>query len=128
MKMLANKIWKTKGWLFISIIGLVLINWLASIYHMRIDFTNDKRFTLSTSTKEILKKLDEKINIDIFLKGEFPSSFKKLANNTSEILQEFKEIAGNKIQYNFISPQEEMEGTHVTYGDSLSSMGMYAIN
>lgn len=128
MKMLANKIWKTKGWLFISIIGLVLINWLASIYHTRIDFTNDKRFTLSTSTKEILKKLDEKINIDIFLKGEFPSSFKKLANNTSEILQEFKEIAGNKIQYNFISPQEEMEGTHVTYGDSLSSMGMYAIN
>jgi hypothetical protein len=43
------------------------------------------------------------------------SSFKKLANNTSEILQEFKEIAGNKIQYNFyIAARRDGRYVHVT--------------
>ena len=126
--MLIKKVWVGKTWLVIIIAILVLINWLASIYHTRIDLTNEKRFTLSTPTKNILKKLDEKIQVDIFLKGEFPSSFKKLANSTGEILQEFKEIAGNKMQFNFISPDEEMAGSSITYGDSLSSMGLYPIN
>jgi ABC-2 type transport system permease protein len=128
MGTLANKIRRRKTWLPITILLLVLINWLASIFHTRIDFTNEKRFTLSIPTKKLLKKVDDKIQIDVFLKGEFPSSFKKLANSTGEVLQEFKEIAGNKIQYNFISPEEEMPDANVTYGDSLSSMGLYAIN
>ena len=128
MKAPVNNIFRTKLWLPVTIIMLVLINWLASIYHTRIDFTNEKRFTLSAPTKKILKKLDDKIQVDVFLKGEFPSSFKKLSNSAGEILQEFKEVAGNKIQYNFISPDDLVEGTDVKYGDSLSSMGLYAIN
>ena len=128
MKAPVNNIFRTKLWLPVTIIMLVLINWLAYIYHTRIDFTNEKRFTLSAPTKKILKKLDDKIQVDVFLKGEFPSSFKKLSNSAGEILQEFKEVAGNKIQYNFISPDDLVEGTDVKYGDSLSSMGLYAIN
>jgi gliding-associated putative ABC transporter substrate-binding component GldG len=44
------------------------------------------------------------------------------------MLQEFREIAGNNIQYNFISPEEEMEGAGVTYGDTLTGLGLYPIN
>jgi len=128
MKSAGIKIWESKLWLPITIIILVFINWLASVYHTRIDFTNEKIFTLSAATKKILRKLDDKVQVDVFLKGEFPSSFKKLANSTGEVLEEFKEIAGNKIQFNFISPDDLMEGTDVKYGDSLASMGLYAIN
>ena len=113
---LINKIWKSKFWLLITIVVLVAINWLASLYHTRIDFTNEKRFTLSSPTKKILKKLDDAVQVDVFLKGEFPSGFKKLANSTSEILQEFKEVAGKKLQYNFISPDENVEGTSYYMG------------
>lgn len=123
-----NKIWKSKFWLPVIIIALVLINWLASLYHTRIDFTNEKRFTLSAPTKKILKNLDEVVTVDVFLKGEFPSGFKKLANSSNEILNEFKEIAGSKLQYNFISPDEEMPGTLIKWGDTLSALGLYPIN
>ena len=113
----------------IAVIGfLLVINWLASIYHTRIDLTNEKRFTLSNPTKKILRKLNDPVSVDIFLKGEFPSGFKKLANSTTEILQEFREIAGNKLTYNFISPDEEMEGTNVKWGDTLSALGLFPIN
>lgn len=123
-----NKIWTSKLWLPIVIAVLVLVNWLASLYHTRLDFTDEKRFTLSKPTKKILKNIDDAVQVDIFLKGEFPSAFKKLANSTAETLNEFKEVSGNKLQYNFVSPDDEMEGTAVKWGDTLSALGLYPIN
>lgn len=128
MTNILNKVWKSKLWLFITIAFLVTINWLASLYHTRIDFTNEKRFTLSKPTKKILKNLDDVVQVDVFLKGEFPSGFKKLSNSSNEILNEFKEFAGSKLQYNFISPDDKIEGTTVKWGDTLTAMGLYPIN
>ncbi len=128
MNSMIKKIWKSKLWLLITIVALVAVNWLASLYHTRIDFTNEKRFTLSAPTKKVLQKLDDVVQIDVFLKGNFPSGFKKLALSTDEVLTEFKEIAGKKIQYKFISPDETVENTNVTWGDTLSALGFYPIN
>ena len=123
-----GKIWKSKLWLLIAVLFLFGINWLASIYHTRVDLTNEKRFTLSDPTKKLLKKLDDVVEVKVFLKGDFPSGFKKLANSTGEMLQEFKEVAGNKLQFSFVSPDDEMEGTNVKWGDTLGGMGLYPIN
>lgn len=112
----------------ITIIALVAFNWLASLYHTRIDFTNEKRFTLSAATKKVLKKIDDVVQVDVFLKGDFPSGFKKLANSTGEVLQEFKEVAGKKLQYRFISPEENVEGTDIKWADTLGALGFYPIN
>ncbi len=128
MKRIIRKIWTSKFWLLIVIAMLALINWSASIYHTRLDLTNEKRFTLSNPTIKILKHLDDVVQVDIFLKGEFPSAFKKLANSTDETLNEFKEISGNQLQYNFINPDDEVEGTKVKWADTLNSMGLYPIN
>lgn len=117
-----------KLWLPLAIVVLVIINWLASLYHTRIDFTNEKRFTLSKPTKKILHGLDDVVQVDVFLKGDYPSAFKKLANSTGEVLNEFKEIAGSKLQYNFISPDDVIEGTDVKWGDTLAATGLYPIN
>lgn len=123
-----NTIWKSKLWLLITIAALVAINWLASLYNTRIDFTNEKRFTLSAPTKKVLQKLDDVVQVDVFLKGDFPSGFKKLANSTGEILQEFKELAGKKLQYRFISPDETVDGSNVLWADTLGALGFYPIN
>jgi gliding-associated putative ABC transporter substrate-binding component GldG len=125
---LAKKIGRSSIWLPITLIILVAINWLASMFHARIDLTNEKRFTLSAPTKKILRQLDDVVEIKVFLKGEFPSGFKKLANSTSETLQEFREVAGNKLRYDFVSPEEDMDGTNVKWGDTLSALGLYPIN
>jgi len=123
-----NRIWKGKGWFFITAILLVLVNWLASVYHARIDLTNEKRFTLSAATKKILRNLDDQVEVKVFLKGDFPSGFKKLANNTQETLEEFQEASFGKLKYNFVSPDELMDDTEVKWGDTLSAMGLYPIN
>jgi gliding-associated putative ABC transporter substrate-binding component GldG len=128
MKRIFSKIWKSKLWLLITIVLLGAANWLASLYHTRIDFTNEKRFTLSSPTKKVLQKLDDVVQVDVFLKGDFPSGFKKLANSTNEVLSEFKEIAGKKLRYRFISPDENVEGTNISWADTLDALGFYPIN
>ena len=119
---------KSKWQIPMLLLLLLGINWAASIWHTRIDFTNENRFTLSNASKTLLKELKAPVEVDVFLKGNYPSGFKKLSASTADMLQEFREIAGNNIQYNFISPEEEMEGTGVTYGDTLTGLGLYPIN
>jgi ABC-2 type transport system permease protein len=123
-----RKIFNSRLWLLILIVFLVAVNWLASGFHARIDLTNEKRFTLSKATKKVIRKIDEPVTVDVFLKGNYPSGFRQLSTATNDLLQEFKEIGGNKIQYNFISPDDVVPGTEVKYSDTLSSMGLYPIN
>jgi ABC-2 type transport system permease protein len=125
---MSTKIFNNKFWLPIIFIILVAINWGASLFHARIDLTNEKRFTLSNPTKKLLKKIDEPVTIDVFLKGNYPSGFRQLSASTNDLLREFKEIGGSKIKYNFINPDEVVTGTDVKYADTLSAMGMYPIN
>lgn len=107
---------------------IVLINWAATIWHSRVDLTAEHRFTLSNSTRKLLRNLKEPVEVDIFLAGNLPSGFKKLATSTNDILQEFKEVAGSKIRFIFTDPSSTIEGTEVTYKDSLSSEGLLPIN
>ncbi|HEX7904951.1 MAG TPA: gliding motility-associated ABC transporter substrate-binding protein GldG [Chitinophagaceae bacterium] len=115
------------GWLLLLVI-LIVINFLASSFHTRFDLTKEKRYTLSNATKRLLKNLNDDVQIDVFLKGEFPAGFKKLANSTEEFLQLLKDRNGSNIHYRFISPQEEMPGSAKLYGDSLAAMGAVPIN
>ncbi len=108
---------------------LLVVNLAAGLFHSRIDLTKEKRYTLSTATKDLLKALDDDIQIDVFLKGDFPSGFRKLANSTEEFLQLLKDRNGAKVHYRFISPLEAVPGgTGQSYGDSLVALGASPIN
>lgn len=125
----SQKILATKyGW-FVLLIILFGINFLASGIHSRFDLTKEKRYTLSKATKDLLKNLDDDLEIDVFLKGDFPAGFRKLANTTSEFLQLLKDRNGSWIHYKFISPQDEMPGVNGTkYQDTLAGLGASPIN
>lgn len=88
---------------------LVLLNILSTRLHFRWDLTSEKRFSLSDPTKNMLKHLDDVVNIEIYLKGSFPAGFQKLQESTREVLQQFKEYGGNKIRFQFINPTEGLD-------------------
>lgn len=115
------------GWLVLLLL-LLAINFLASVVHTRVDLTKEKRYTLSSATKYLLKDLDEDVQIDVFLKGEFPAGFRKLANSTAEFLDLLKDRNSRHIHYRFISPTDVMPETGKPYGDSLVNMGAVPIN
>ena len=90
--------------LIYSIIFIVLINAIGSFAHFRLDLTAEKRHTISIATKKILTDLDDIIYIKVYLEGDFPAGFKRLQNQIRETLENFKNIAGNRLDFEFINP------------------------
>lgn len=129
MKSVINKIFRSKIGIPLTIILLLALNWLGSIFHTRIDFTNERRFTLSRSTESILKNLDSTVEITVLLTGDVKSEFKKLSNSTRELLENFKNYGGNKIQYKFELPGEGLnDSLKANVFDSLIYMGLRPTN
>ena len=81
MKKMIQKILASKYWWLAMLLALVGINFLAARFHYRLDLTKEKRYTLSKATREMLKNLDDDVSIEVFLKGDFPAGFRKLANS-----------------------------------------------
>jgi gliding-associated putative ABC transporter substrate-binding component GldG len=117
---------KTKYWWVWLLAGVVVINYVASLIHYRIDLTSEKRYTLSSPTKKLLRDLKDQVEIDVFLAGDLPADFKNLRNNAEELLQEFKEHS-NSISYRFHRPGEGLESaekeSYLNYLDSLGIRG-----
>lgn len=90
-------------YILVLIVGLILVNLLASIFHQRFDLTQDQRFTLSPAAKAIIDKVKSPIVIDVFLKGNFPPEFRKLQNETRQLLEEFEAYNPN-IRFDFTDP------------------------
>ena len=88
----------------VVIVILLLINFVASFLFKRFDLTKEKRYTLSESTKKLLKNLDDVVYIKVYLQGDFNPNFTRLKNETKEILDEFRAYSNNNLEYELINP------------------------
>ena len=87
---------------------LICVNVLASYFHAGLDLTKEKRFSLSPSTKSLLRNMKEVAVVDVYLKSEnkFPAYLQRMQESVRERLTSFKDVAGNKIVFRFIDPFE----------------------
>ena len=92
----------------IALVCLLAVNYIAKLWHTRIDLTQDKRYTLSEVSKKTLAKIQNPIVIDVLLKGNIPTEFKKLQTETIQLLDEYA-AANNNIIVNFVNPLEGEE-------------------
>jgi len=90
--------------LAIILAGILLVNFVASNFFTRFDFTAEKRYTLSPITKNILVGLQDQVQITVYLEGDFPAGFKRLRNATNDLLRDFDSYAGDKLQFDFVNP------------------------
>lgn len=92
--------------MLLAIIIVILLNITGSFIFHRFDLTSEKRYTLSDATKKLLATIDETVYVKVYLEGEFPAGFKRLRNETKEMLDEFRTYSNNNIEYEFINPSE----------------------
>ena len=90
----------------VTIAIVVLLNVIGSYVFTRFDLTSEKRYTLSPTTKEILKNLDDYVYFRVYLEGnDLPAEYKKMRRETKEMLDEFRAYS-KFIDYEFINPGE----------------------
>lgn len=83
-------------------IGLVIAAGSSTV-RMRLDLTEEKRYSLSEGTESLLDQVSEPILITVYLEGEFPAGFERLKIETRYMLEEWAARNGN-IFFEFINP------------------------
>ncbi|TAH22222.1 MAG: gliding motility-associated ABC transporter substrate-binding protein GldG [Cytophagales bacterium] len=125
---------QTKKWedilQFIAVFLLiVLTNIYAGRYFFRLDLTEEKRYTITEPTKEILKKLDDQVYIEVYLDGDLNAGFKRLQKSIRETLDEFTIYGGTNMQYKFVNPDEaSSEADRTNFYNQLIGKGVQPTN
>ena len=96
----------------LTLVLIVVINVIGAFVFTRFDLTSEKRYTLSETTKETLRSLDDYVYFKVYLEGDFPAGFKKLRRETKEMLDEFRAYS-KYIDYEFINPTEGVDRTEI---------------
>ncbi|MCB0520886.1 MAG: gliding motility-associated ABC transporter substrate-binding protein GldG [Lewinellaceae bacterium] len=86
------------------VLGIALfLNILGNAFFAHLDLTEEKRFTLTEPTQQLLDSLDDVVYVEVLLEGEFPAGFKRLQRSTREMLDDFRSQSGF-IEYSFVDP------------------------
>ena len=113
------------GW----ILALVLINVLSVFFHTGIDLTAEKRYTLSTSTEILVNSLDQPMKLTVYMDGDLPAGFKKLADRAEDISSAFRSMSKGNFVVEFERPGAGLNDTaKAILFDSLQLMGINATN
>ena len=89
-----------------ALLLLLVINYIAQQWHSRIDLTQDKRYTLSETTRKTLSQIQQPLVIDVLLKGNIPTEFKKLQTEAIQLLEEYT-ATNDHLIVNFVNPLED---------------------
>ncbi|MDL2296978.1 gliding motility-associated ABC transporter substrate-binding protein GldG [Bacteroidales bacterium OttesenSCG-928-C03] len=111
-----------------AVLLLIAINIISSYLFFRIDLTADKRHSLSPASIEMLKELEDKVYVKVYLKGDdFPADYKLFAKKVQEFLQELRGYS-NQIHVEFIDPVagKNREEINSIYGE-LAQRGLTPI-
>ena len=96
-------------WWVIAIVGVVLLNVAAHFCVLRLDLTDDQRYSLSTATKELLNELDAPVEVTVYLASDLNPSFQRLKNATAEMVEEMGKLRPSKspLKGDFADPSSE---------------------
>lgn len=123
-RILNSKYW----WLWLGLV-FIIITYLVSLTHFRVDLTQEKRYSLSPSTKRLLRNMEGNIEIEVFLTGELSAGFRKLSIASEELLAEFKEYGKTNLQYRFVKPGDGLpDSLRYQLYDSLAQVGIRPFN
>lgn len=94
--------------LLITVAILLLLNFISVFFFHRFDLTQDHRYTLSSTTLNILKEVKQPLSIKVYLQGELPAEFKRLQLESKQLLEEFQAYNSNII-IEFVDPLENKD-------------------
>lgn len=104
-----NEKWQRLINMALLLVVLILVNILANArfgdtaLYGHVDLTEDKRFTLTQGTRDLLGEVDEVVFVRVLLDGEFPAGFRRLQDASREMLAKFRR-ENRLVEYEFEDP------------------------
>jgi ABC-2 type transport system permease protein len=115
----------SKRTVYILIGVLLLVNILGFFLYFRWDLTEDKRYSISEATKNMLSDLDTPVEVTVYLEGNsLPGGFERLRRAVKETLNEFKYYGGRNVTFTFVNPEEGSDETKKLRYQTFQKMGI----
>lgn len=86
---------------------IVALNLLSSEFNLRLDLTEDKEYTLSPATLEILDDLEDAVTIKAYFSENLPPQYMPVRQGFQEALMEYANRSDGKVVYEFINPNAD---------------------
>lgn len=94
--------------LLISALGLlVFINALIAPFSLSLDLSKGKAYSLSSSTKKILREMSRETDITFFSSSDLPTRFIPLKRDVVDLLEEYKKEGGSKLKLKIVDPKKD---------------------
>ncbi|MBI3366643.1 GldG family protein [Candidatus Roizmanbacteria bacterium] len=84
---------------------------MSSVSFIRYDASFGKAYTLSSSTKKILKNVDDVVTIKFFASSDLPTRLLPLKNDVVDLLNEFKKVNKGRINIKILDPKKDQNAT-----------------
>ncbi|MDR6940503.1 gliding motility-associated ABC transporter substrate-binding protein GldG [Mucilaginibacter pocheonensis] len=92
-------------------VGLVVIALVSNIAFTRFDFTTEKRYTISSISRQIMNNLQQPVRVTVYLQGgSLPGGFKRLQGATRDMLSDLQAYSHGKLQFEFVDPLKNLAG------------------
>ena len=111
----------------LNIIILIFINIIASFLYFRLDLTQENKYSIDDTSKEIISQIDDVLYIKVYLDGDFPAGFIQLKNASRDLLQEFSNYS-DFIQFEFVNPSDRNEESKNKLYKELIDKGLNPVN
>lgn len=92
------------------LVGLVLVNYLASSIPARLDLTAESIYSLSPGTRAMLAKVEEPVTLELYFSKDasgLPIAYKNYATRVQEMLRQYVRAGRGKLTLNVITPRPD---------------------
>ena len=97
--------------------AVLVLNLLGGHVRGRLDLTEDRLFTLSEGSREILGGLDDIVNLTLFMSDDLPQEIQLMVRDVRDLVADLREASGGMLAVREINPDdgadEEREATEM---------------
>ena len=92
---------------FLIVVNLIVLNLISNEVFGRLDLTQNRVYTLSNVTREILRELEEPLTVKAYFTRDLPTPYNNIATFVEDQLSEMKAHGKGRFRYEFLDPSDE---------------------
>ncbi len=104
------KVHDTKTFMMYLVVAVVIvgaINFISRDLFFRLDFTDNKMYSLSESSKRVVEKIDDRLTMKVYFTDNLPGQYGNNRRYLQDILEEYEAYSGGNIRFEFYQPESE---------------------
>ena len=91
----------------IILVAIIFINLIGRNWFVRFDLTDNKMYSLSSSSKSVVQKIDDIFTIKVYFSSDLPAQYSNNKRYLQDILEEYTAYSSGNLKFEFYSPENE---------------------